>query len=39
MHIIQGIIVPMYTAHPHFPLKNLGENVHIIHGKIQYVLF
>ena len=23
----------MYNVHPYFSLKNLGKNVHIIHGK------
>ena len=30
--------LPMYNAHPYFSLKNLGKNVHIIHGKIRYIL-
>ena len=28
----------MYNAHPYFSLKNLGKELHIIHGKIQEFL-
>ena len=29
------IFIPMYNAHPYFPLNNVGKKVHIIHHKIQ----
>ena len=31
------IIIPMYNAHPYFSLRNVGKNMQIIHGKIQYL--
>ena len=30
------IIIPMYNAHPYFPLKNLGKKLCITHRNIQY---
>ena len=31
------IIIPMHSAHPYFPLKDLGKIIHNIHSKIQYI--
>ena len=30
------LVLPMYSVHPYFSLKNLGKKVCILHGKIQY---
>ena len=33
------LVLPMYNAHPYFPLKNFGKKVSIIHSKIWYIRF
>ena len=38
IYIDTELALPMYNVHPFFSLKNLGKKVHIINGKIWYLL-